>query len=194
MGLVRRLLDEKPDRPLAIVKSAYNAKRVGFWKTGGGNNNGYAALIGDTKLAIEKAKAQGITLHPRALVWCQGESDARSQGASHDPVMYRETLESMIPALRKDLDAPELIALLGFNTKFGKRWSKVSSPRPGVMKIHGAQIQIAENCIYTERVEDWGCQVVNAAHFGAAGTLELGKCYAEALLQTEENLKCSKEE
>ncbi len=187
MGFARTLLKKQPDRPLAIVKVAYNATGIGGWLPGA--NKYYTALKAETLLAIEKAKAQGITLRPRALVWCQGESNSNRNA---DTENYRNQLEKMISALRKDLDAPELIALLGFNTKFGKRWQKRSSPRGDVMKIRAAQIQVGESSIYSEYVDDWGCEVVNAAHFGSEGTLELGQRYAEALIQTEEKLKRSK--
>lgn len=184
MGLARTLLDKQPDRPLAIVKVAYNSTRVNGWLPE--QDKFYTALLEETTLAIEKAGAIGITLRPRALVWCQGESDANN---NPDTDTYRDALETVISSLRSDLDAPELIALLGFNTRFGRRWSKRTSPTEGVQKIRLAQIQIAEGSIHAEHVEDWGCEVVNAAHFGSAGTLELGRRYAVALLKAEEAIE-----
>lgn len=41
-------------------------------------------------------------------------------------------------------------------------------------------------------VDDWGCEVVNVAHFGSTGTLELGKRYANSLITTEERMNESK--
>ena len=184
MGVVRTLLDAQPDRPLAIVKVAYNSTRVNAWLPE--RNHLYRTLLEETNLAIEKAKAQGITLRPRALVWCQGESDTSNEPGTTE--RYRESLETMIAALRKDLEAPELIALLGLNSRFGNRWARISSPRPAVENIRQAKIQIAEKSEYAEFVDDWGCKAVNIAHFGSEGTLELGKRYAEALLQAEAKL------
>jgi len=183
MGFARKLLDEQPNRPLAIVKVAYNATGIGRWQPGG---NLYSTMLAETNLAIEKAKAMGITLRPRALLWCQGETDANR---NPDTEAYRNALETMISTLRKDLDAPELIALLGFNTNFGKRWTKRTRPRGDVLKIRQAQIQIAESSPYAVWVDDWGCQTVNQAHFGSEGTLELGKRYAKALLELRSKLR-----
>jgi len=185
MGLARTLLDEQPDRPVAIVKVAYNATGVSAWLPE--RKRLYKTLLGETKHAIEKAKAQGITLRPRALVWCQGESDSNRLANTEN---YRKHLEKMLAALRKDLDTPQLIVLLGFNTKFGlKNAAKAKGPSENVLKTVAAQKAIAASSDYVEYVDDWGCQVVNVAHFGSKGTLELGKRYAEALLKTEEKLK-----
>ncbi|MFU8781294.1 MAG: sialate O-acetylesterase, partial [Kiritimatiellia bacterium] len=183
MGFARTLLDAQPDRPLAIVKVAYNATGVSAWRPG---TSIYRTLISETNLAIEKAKAQGITLRPRAFLWCQGETDSNR---NPDTDAYRDELESIISTLRKDLDAPEMIALLGFNTRFGKRASKRSEPRWENQRIINAQKQIAENSDYAVWVNDWGVEIANQAHFSAKGTLEVGERYAKALLEAEANLK-----
>ncbi len=183
MGLVRTLLDAQPDRRLAIVKVAYNATSIRAWLPA--QNNLYRVLMDETKLAIAQAAERGVTLRPRALVWCQGETDANR---NPDTDLYRERMETLIAAIRSDLDAPELIALLGFNTKFGRRWQSRTAPRANVASIRLAQIQVAERSIYVERVEDWGCEVVNSAHFGSEGTLEFGQRYANALLEAEAKL------
>ena len=184
MAFARTLLDHQPDRPLAIVKVAYSASGIRSWQPGASL---YKALMQETNLAIEKAREQGVTLRPRALVWCQGESDSSRHANTEN---YRKALETMISALRKDLDAPELVALVGFNTAFGlKQAQKKRGPSENVLKTVAAQKAVADGSEYVEYVDDWGCQVVNVAHFGSAGTLELGKRYAEALLRVEAKLK-----
>ena len=180
IGFARTLLDEEPHRPLAIVKVAYNATGIASWQPGGAI---YSTLISETNLAIQKAEAMGITLRPRAFLWCQGEGDAGGNTAT-----YRSRFETMISALRNELNARELIALLGFNTKFGNGWDTRTEPRWENQRIIDAQIQVAQNSDYAVRVEDWGCEVANSAHFSAAGTVELGERYAAALLQKEAEL------
>ena len=67
------------------------------------------------KAAIAAAQAQGITLRLRGLAWVQGESDANAR----DSANYEQALGEMIAALRRSLDAPDLIVLLAVNTQFG---------------------------------------------------------------------------
>jgi hypothetical protein len=194
IGLTRTLLERQPDRPLAIVKVAYSGTGIDYWNPGNKmdakrGRNCYPALLAETKLAIEKARAQGITLRPRALVWCQGESNCMRE---YSPA-YRDSLEAMIAALRKDLDAPKLIALIGLNTKFGqKRPKEARKPSEGVLNVVRGMKELAAGSEHVEYVDDWGCEVVNIAHFGSKGTLELGKRYAEALMTTEERINESK--
>ncbi|MCC5843172.1 MAG: hypothetical protein JJU05_02855 [Verrucomicrobia bacterium] len=184
MGFARRLLDEQPDRRLAIVKVAVNATSIHAWLPE--RNRLYGDLMRETNLAIEKAKERGITLRPVALLWCQGETDANR---NPDTELYLERLETLVSTLRRDLDAPELIALVGFNTRFGRRAMKRNEPTSGAAAIRTAQIQFAGSSVYNVHVEDWGAQIQNSAHFSSAGTLEVGRRYAEALLETEAKLK-----
>ena len=108
---------------------------------------------------------------------------------------YRDSLETMIAALRKDLDAPKLIALIGLNTKFGqKRQKDARQPSEGVLNVVRGMKELAASSEYVEYVDDWGCEVVNAAHFGSKGTLELGERYAKALITTEERINESKKQ
>ena len=59
------------------------------------------------RAAIAAAKEQGTTFKLRALVWVQGESDANASDSAH----YEKGMNEMLAALRKDLEAPQLIAL-----------------------------------------------------------------------------------
>jgi hypothetical protein len=137
----------------------------------------YRVLIDETKTAIAAAKAQGITLHLRALVWVQGENDANPKDAPD----YERALGDMLAALRKDLDAPQLIALFGFNTHFGNDEKSNGT-------VVAAQQAIAakdKRCAY---VDTNGAKTMlpgGRGHFTAAGTLEVGKRFATALLNRE---------
>jgi len=134
-------------------------------------------LVSETKAAVTAAAAQGVTLHVRALVWVQGESDSNPKDAPN----YEQALSAMIVALRRDLDAPQLIALLGVNTRFG------NDQNPFVPKVIEAQRAIAikdSRCAY---VDTTGAETLLPArtHFTAAGTLEVGKRFASELLKVD---------
>jgi hypothetical protein len=173
MGLVHTLLKQQSNRPLAVVKVAYSGTSVLDWDTKT-EGSCYKALVSETKLAIAKAKEKGITLHIRAFIWVQGESDAKKGYCAK----YKDRLETIITALRKDIGAPNMIALLGLISNFVN--DKVYVP-----KIVEAQKALAETSPYIKYVDDTGCEIVNKWHFSSKGTLEYGSRLAEQLLQTE---------
>ncbi len=175
-----RELRAKQGKPLAIVKAAFSGTGMRTdWNPADAGDGGacYRALVAETKAAIAAAAARGITLHLRAILWVQGESDANLQDAPN----YQRALAAMLAALRKDLDAPQLIALLGVNTRFG------NDKNPFVPKVIEAQRAIAardNRCAY---VDTAGADTLlpTGAHFTAAGTLDVGKRFAKALLELE---------
>jgi lysophospholipase L1-like esterase len=175
-----RTLRAKEGKPLAIVKVAFSGTGLRTdWNHADSGDNGacYRALISETKAAIAAAKAQDISLRPRALVWVQGESDSNPADAPN----YERALGALIAALRKDLEAPQLIALLGVNTRFG------NGKNLFVPKIVEAQKALASKdarCIY---VDTAGAETLppSHTHFTAAGTLEVGNRFAEALRKIE---------
>ncbi len=81
----------------------------------------------------------------------------------------------MIKSLRKDLDAPELIALLGVNTKFGGGNNK------HLQVVIAAQKAYAESDRNTQYVDTDGVSIANNVHFDAAGTIQVGERFANAL-------------
>lgn len=179
MGLVRTL-QAKQNRPLAVIKTAFSGTSVaGDWNVGrpGQVDACYRAMIEEIRLAREAAKTRGVTLRPRALVWVQGESDAHPQ---HAPV-YAANLSAMLQRLRTDLQAPDLILLLGVNTRFG------NGKNPHMPAVIAAQQQVAQELARCRYVDTAGAETLppSHTHFTAAGTLEIGRRFAEALLTVE---------
>jgi len=118
-----------------------------------------------------------MTLLPRALVWVQGESDATPAAAP----LYETALGEMLAQLRQDLEAPDLIALLGVNTRFG------NGKNPHVPAIVAAQKALAEKDVHNLYVDTAGAETLEPSHthFTAAGTLEVGRRFAKALAGAE---------
>lgn len=169
-------------RPLAVLKVAFSGTSVAKdWDPALQDPDGacYDALVDEYRKAIAAATTKGITLRPRALVWVQGESDAT---AEHAP-LYEGNLRTMLERLRHDLEAPDLVLLLGVNTRFG------NGKNPHMPAVIAAQKAVAEalpDCAY---VDTSGAETLppSHTHFTAAGTLEIGKRYAEALRLEETN-------
>lgn len=179
IGMVRALA-AKESRPLAVIKTAFSGTSVaGDWNVDrpGTADACYRAMIDEAKAALAAAHAKGITLRPRAFVWVQGESDANAKDAH----AYAANLTQMLKRLRADLAAPELILLLGVNTRFG------NGKNPHLPKIIEAQQEVAAALPRARYVDTAGAETLPPphTHFTAIGTLEIGRRYAEALLEVE---------
>ena len=179
IGMVRTLA-QKESRPLAVIKTAFSGTSVAAdWNVGhpGKADACYRAMIDEAKAAITSAKSKDITLRPRAYVWVQGESDANAK----DAPAYVANLSAMLKSLRTELHAPDLILLLGVNTRFG-------NGKNGFMpKVIAAQQAVAAALPRARYVDTAGAETLppSHTHFTAAGTLEVGRRYAEALLSFE---------
>jgi len=182
IGMVRTLAT-KESRPLAIIKTAFSGTSVaGDWNVDRPDKADacYRAMIDETKAALAAAQAKGVTLRPRAFVWVQGESDANKK----DSPVYAANLTKMLQRLRADLGAPDLILLLGVNTRFGND-KNVFMP-----KVIEAQKEVAAALLRARYVDTDGAETLppSHTHFTAVGTLEVGRRYAEALLAAESAL------
>ncbi len=179
IGMVRTLAT-KESHSLAVIKTAFSGTSVaGDWNVElpGQADPCYRAMIDETKAALADAKQKGVTLRPRALVWVQGESDANAK----DAPVYAANLTKMLSQLRTDLNAPELILLLGVNTRFG------NGKNTFMPQVIEAQKQVAAEMHRARYVDTTGAETLppSHTHFTPGGTLEIGRRYAEALLAAE---------
>jgi hypothetical protein len=179
IGMVRTLAT-KESRPLAVIKTAFSGTSVaGDWNVElpGKADPCYRAMIDEAKAALAAAQAKGATLRPRAFVWVQGESDANAK----DSPVYGANLSKMLQRLRADLGAPDLILLLGVNTRFG------NGKNAFMPKVVEAQKEVAAALPRARYVDTAGAETLppSHTHFTAVGTLEIGRRYAEALLAAE---------
>src|SRR5439155_12470998 len=110
-------------------------------------------------------KKQDIQLRPRAMVWVQGESDANPA----DAAKYAERLSALVGAVRTELNAPKLIALVGINTRF----IGLEKIDPNVELVIKAQQEFAGKDPAAAYVDTDGVSHANAYHYDAAGTLEV---------------------
>ncbi len=179
IGMVRTLAT-KESRPLAVIKTAFSGTSVaGDWNVGlpGKADPCYRAMIDEAKAAIAAAQTRGVTLRPRAFAWVQGESDANAK----DAPVYAANLTKMLQRLRADLAAPDMILLLGVNTRFG------NGKNAFMPKVIEAQKEVASALPRARYVDTAGAETLppSHTHFTAVGTLEIGRRYAEALLAAE---------
>ena len=179
IGMVRTLA-RKESRPVAVIKTAFSGTSVaGDWNVDrpGKADACYRVMIDEAKAALAAAQAKGVNLRPRAFVWVQGESDANAK----DSPAYAANLTKMLQSLRADLGAPDLILLLGVNTRFG------NGKNAFMPKVVEAQKEVAAALPRARYVDTAGAETLppSHTHFTAVGTLEIGRRYAEALLAAE---------
>ena len=169
-----RTLYAKKGKPMAILKVAFSGTSMsGDWDhmNSGDGGSSYRSLVTETKSAIAAAKAKNITLNLNAIIWVQGESDANEAAAAN----YEKALGAMVTALREEFQAPEMKALFGVNTQFG-RGSNLFLP-----KIVEAQQAIAQKDARCAYVDTSKAEVINNEHFSAAGTIEMGNAQSEVV-------------
>ncbi|MEZ5940016.1 MAG: sialate O-acetylesterase [Planctomycetaceae bacterium] len=174
-GFIRTLRKSTPDANLAVIKSSFSGTSlIDDWDPTSQDEHGacYRALIEEVSTAVEQAEKQGYSCHIRAMIWVQGESDAKADITEK----YQAAILEMLASMRKELNAPELVALLGVNTRF----LAVDGITPGMQAVIAAQegaAEQSEHCVY---VDLDGASLANKVHFDAAGTLEIGRRYAVA--------------
>ena len=139
----------------------------------------YRSLLKETQAAIAAAQLKGLKPHVRALVWVQGESDANAGDAPN----YAKSLASMLDALRKGLNEPKMIALLGINTRNGE------GKNPFIRIIIEAQKFAAALDSRAAYVDTSAATIANDAHWNTKGTLAVGAWFAEALWKMETPVK-----
>lgn len=173
-----RTLTAREKKPLAVVKVAFSGTGMRTdWNHNDAGPGGacYRALVEETRTALAKAAEKGMDLKIRALVWVQGESDANEKDAPE----YEKNLGEMIRSLRRELNAPQMIALVGVNTNFG------SGKNPFMTKVIEEQKSLAAHLPRCAYVDTSGSTYANNAHFDSRGTLETGGRFADALLRFE---------
>ena len=132
----------------------------------------YAQLIAAWKKAFPDGRVK-----PAALLWMQGESDARVPELAKD---YEQHLTNLIASLLRDLDAPQMKAVIAEINP-----AKVTpvSPFPCVDEVRVTQRAFPAKdpltiCISTDGLTKAKDQV----HYDTAGQQGLGQRFAEALL------------
>lgn len=192
IGFARQIAKQQK-RPIAILKVAFSGTHVeGDWDpkltadtpTTSRDCSGacYRHLVQEHKTAMAELVAKGFQPNTVAMVWVQGESDANAARASR----YQTNLTEMIASLRTEIESPNMIALLGVNTKFGGGKNK------GMPAIIAAQKAIAESDKNAAYVDTDGASIANNAHFDAAGTIDVGKQFAERLMDTSVTINVAK--
>lgn len=180
IGLAKTLNENFPNRKFIFIKYAIGGSSLLDWapkydtekaKISGHPEFGnmYARL-----LELTDSLTSGLSTKPVAVLWMQGERDARIPEAGKD---YYKNFKNLINSMRKDLDDKSLLFIFG----------KVNPPRETYLAletVNRAQVKTAEKIkntflISTDNLEKWGDNL----HYSSQGQLELGERFGKKLVE-----------
>jgi hypothetical protein len=166
----RRLHELNPSRKLALIKVAEGGTGLyDRWKVPTGDL--YQLLLREVRTQLGVLAARG---RPQlaGFVWMQGESDA---GAQAPASAYQQNLTDLITALRRELGSA-LLPVVGGLIATDYRWPYANQVREATRQV-GAQLGRTEVIETDDLSMIWD----GTAHYDVAGTLGLGRRFADAM-------------
>lgn len=192
LGLGNELRRLAPDRQWALVKHGLSGSNL-FRQWNPGNRPGevqgdeYRKFIETARAALQSLRAMGYQPVLRALAWQQGEADARFDTGAEHTNRYGANLKNFIEAVRHDLEAPELVLVVGevmpvAAERFTGRDTVRSAQRQVAQGVKGVYI-VACDDLQMRRNDYRSPDVSDDVHFGTFGLLNLGERYAQAMIK-----------
>ena len=184
VGIAEVLSEQFPDKNFLLIKYAIGGASLLDWApdydaakaeiTGNAHfGNMYADL-----LKVTDSICSGYQTKLLALLWMQGERDARIPEAGTD---YRQNFEAFINAIRKDTETSDLPIIYGLVNPPESRYAAVETVRKAQESI-SRQIS-GTVLISTDDLEKWDDEV----HYSSAGQLTLGRRFGEAVAEKLQN-------
>lgn len=154
----------RPNDRHIIIKFVATGSSISQWQPGG---RLFKGLLAQKKLAGIDPKTP-VT----AILWMQGESDARHKASA---IQYQGRLARFIRALRVQLESPNAKFLIG-----------VINPEPAVFsmtpKVQQAQRQVSMSLPNTRLIStDNLSKIFDHIHYGTQGLLDLGERFGRAI-------------
>lgn len=178
LALAHELAAAWPGRKFKLLKFARGTTSIRVWSPAWTREEAAVAQNADLEplyprlLAFVRAHLGPADPAPHAILWFQGERDARFAAAGAD---YAERLDAFIAALRRDCAAPDAWFILG----------EVNPPYPDLAPVAEAQRQTPQRTAHAITISAEGLtKRADALHYDTAGQWELGRRFAAALLPT----------
>lgn len=192
-----------PDSEIAIIKHALSGSNLYQQWAPGKNKSDTASFglefkkfISTVELGLEKLKEQGYDPKIKAMVWQQGEADARDIAGAERARNYGPNLRLFIKRIRKQLNAPKMLFLHGYVIPVPlERFTGRKEVRAGQRALdQNSGDNLALKRVFAVETDDLQLRSDepnspypdDQVHFGTFGILELGKRFAYKI---HENLK-----
>jgi len=187
-----------PDKKIALIKHALSGSDLyNLWNPGKHNKDTinfgkeYKKFIYTVETALEQLRKKGYKPTIRAMVWQQGEADARDIAGMRNSYNYGKNLRHFIKRVRKQFDSKNMLFIYGYVIP-------VPLPRfTGREDVRLAQKNIDQNSnnplalknafvINTDDLplrcdEPKSPNPDDKVHFNTLGILELGKRFAKKI-------------
>lgn len=167
VGFAHEVARAFPNDQHIIIKQAATGSTIERWLPGQAL---YKGLLRQVGFSLPEEHDKKIA----AIIWMQGESDARSASLAGQ---YGGRLNRLIQALRTDLNSPNSLFILGQINPEDLAFSKVA-------QVQASQRQVQQSSSNTILVSTDGLgKMYDHVHYNAQGQLELGKRFAKAYIE-----------
>jgi len=167
IGFAHEVARAFPQDHHILIKQAASGSTIEKWLPGQALYKGLLRQIG---FSLPEEHPKRI----EAVLWMQGESDARSQVLAGQ---YASRLTRLIQSLRTDLKSPNSLFILG-------EINPEDAAFPMVPQVQASQRQVQQSVNNTMVISTAGLgKMYDHVHYNAEGQLELGKRFAQAYIE-----------
>lgn len=185
-----------PERKIALIKHALSGSNLyAQWNPGNreGEKQGkeYTKWMQTVKTALKELEQKGYRPVIRAMVWQQGEADAREIAGMENSRRYGENLRNLILQIRKELDAPDMLFVYGevmpmaaerFTGRKLVRRAQVMVSEAACSKLSVKNAFLVEGDDLQMRRDDYRTPLPqDDVHLGTFGLLTLGERFAKVI-------------
>ncbi len=196
MGTMLKQLNTNTE--IALIKHALSGSNLyAQWRPGehnkDENNFGpeFMKFVDTVELGLKDLEKQGYQPNIRAMVWQQGEADARDIAGLENSLNYGKNLNHFIERVRQQFNMPEMLFIYGYvlpvaldrytgreEVRLGQKYVDCNSGHN--LSINGAFVMETDDLPLR-------CDEPNSAypddkvHFNTVGILELGKRFANKI-------------
>ncbi len=189
-----------PDREIVLIKHALSGSNLyEQWNPGKNKNDTanfgpeFRKFIHTVETGIRELEALGYKPKIKAMVWQQGEADARDIAGIENNRNYGENLNHFIKRIRKQLNAPKMLFVYGYVIpvpleRFTGR-EEVREAQRNVDQNSGHKLAVKGAFVVETDDLPLRCDEPNSPypndkiHFNTFGILELGKRFANKINQ-----------
>ncbi len=200
LSMGTKLKQQNPKREVALIKHALSGSNLyNQWNPGENKNDTthfgpeFKKFINTVETGLKNLEANGFKPKIKAMVWQQGEGDARDIAGMENSGNYGENLNHFIKRIREQLSAPKMLFVYGYVIPVPlKRFTGREEVREAQKNVdQNSDHQLASKGAFVVETDDLPlrCDEPDSpypddkVHFNTFGVLELGERFAYKIYQ-----------